>query len=189
MNEKIEKAATALLVMDMQMAVLSRYEEAHSVVRNLVTAIAYARQRQIPVIYVVVGFRQGMPEVSDQNKTFSQAKKRANSADTSGMMVIHPDLLPLEGDSIVTKRRHSAFTGSDLEVLLRSLKIDHLVLSGVATGGVVLSTLREASDKDFRLTVLSDGCTDSDPEVHKVLTEKIFPTQANILTVAQWATS
>src|ERR1044071_743246 len=45
------------------------------------------------------------------------------------------------------------------------------------TSGVVLSTLREAADRDFGLTVLADACLDNDPEVHRVLTEKVFPAQ------------
>jgi len=52
----------------------------------------------------------------------------------------------------VTKRRVSAFAGSDLHVLLRAGGIEALVLSGIATTGVVLSTLRQAADLDFSLT-------------------------------------
>jgi len=81
----------------------------------------------------------------------------------------------------------SAFTGSDLQVVLRSLGADTLVLTGIATSGVVLSTLRQAADLDYRLVVLSDACLDADPEVHRVLTEKVFPRQAAVRTVAQWA--
>ena len=64
---------------------------------------------------------------------------------------------------------------------------DALVLAGIATSGVVLSTLRQAADLDYRLTVLSDGCLDSDPEVHRVLTAAVFPKQADVLTVGDWA--
>jgi nicotinamidase-related amidase len=60
------------------------------------------------------------------------------------------------------------------------------VLTGIATSGVVLSTVREAADKDYRLTVLSDGCADLDPEVHSVLMGKVFPRQADVLTAMQW---
>ena len=55
------------------------------------------------------------------------------------------------------------------------------------TSGVVLSTLREAADHDYQLTVLSDTCVDGDAEVQRVLIEKIFPRQAEILTVAEWS--
>ena len=61
----------------------------------------------------------------------------------------------------VAKKRISAFAGSDLEVLLRANDIRHLVLCGIATSGVVLSTLREAGDKDYTMTVLSDLCADT----------------------------
>jgi len=84
------------------------------------------------------------------------------------------------------KRRVSAFTGSDLEVVLRAKNIQHLVLSGLSTSGVVLSTLREAADKDYRLTVLSDLCADTDGEVHSLLMNKVFPRQADVVVSSEW---
>jgi nicotinamidase-related amidase len=99
---------------------------------------------------------------------------------------IHESVKPEGNEPIVTKYRVSAFAGSTLEVILRSQQIDTLILSGIATSGVVLSTLREAADKDYTLTVLSDACLDADPEVHRVLTEKVFPRQAEVLTVDAW---
>jgi nicotinamidase-related amidase len=80
----------------------------------------------------------------------------------------------------------SAFAGSDLDVVLRGLGAGTLVLAGIATSGVALSTLRQAADLDYRLIVLADACLDADPEVHRVLTEKVFPRQAEVSTVAQW---
>jgi nicotinamidase-related amidase len=73
--------------------------------------------------------------------------------------------------------------------VLRAKQVETLVLTGIATSGVVLSTLREAADKDFGLVVLSDACLDADPEVHRVLIEKIFPRQAEVITVDAWAES
>ena len=87
----------------------------------------------------------------------------------------------------MTKRRVSGFTGSDLDVVLRALGAGTLVLTGIATSGVVLSTLRQAADLDYQLVVLADACLDADPEVHRVLTEKVFARQAEVSTVAQWA--
>src|SRR5690348_18417336 len=67
--------------------------------------------------------------------------------------------------------------------------IGDLVLCGISTSGVVLSTLRQAADLDFGLTVLRDACADADDEVHRVLTEKVFPRQAEVVDVAAWAAS
>ena len=58
-----------------------------------------------------------------------------------------------------------------------------------AEGGVVLSTVRQAADLDYRLTVLADACADRDPEVHRVLTEKVFPRQALVTTADEWISS
>lgn len=60
------------------------------------------------------------------------------------------------------------------------------MLAGIATSGVVLSTVRQAADPDYRLVVLADGCLDPDPEVHRVLTEKVFPRQADVVPVDSW---
>jgi nicotinamidase-related amidase len=60
------------------------------------------------------------------------------------------------------------------------------VLAGIATSGVVLSTIRQAADLDYELTVLEDGCADADPEVHRVLMEKVFPRQASVITAQEW---
>jgi nicotinamidase-related amidase len=90
---------------------------------------------------------------------------------------------------IISKKRVSAFAGSDLDMVLRAGEVDSLVLAGIATSGVVLSTLRQAADLDYRLTVLADGCLDADPEVHRVLLEKVFPRQADVTSIADWTSS
>jgi nicotinamidase-related amidase len=141
---------TALLVMDVQPNIVERLAEPDEYLGKIKQAVETARGKHIPIIYVVVGFRPGFPEV------------------------------------VVTKRRVSAFTGSDLEVVLRGLDARHIVLTGIATSGVVLSTLREAADKDYRITVLSDLCADMDDEVHRVLIEKVFPRQADVTTAEAW---
>lgn len=70
--------------------------------------------------------------------------------------------------------------------MLRARGIDRLVLTGIATSAVVLYTLCQANDLDFGLTVLSDGCLDTDPEVHRFLTEKLFPQWADVVAVEEW---
>ncbi|MDN3692410.1 isochorismatase family protein [Chryseobacterium tructae] len=66
------------------------------------------------------------------------------------------------------------------------MDIDHLILTGISTSGVVLSTLREAADKDYKLSVIEDCCADSDEEVHRILINKIFPKQAEVISLEQW---
>jgi nicotinamidase-related amidase len=178
---------TALLVMDVQRGIVERFGDDAGYLDRLAGAIDAARAAGLPVVYVVVGFRPGYPEVSDRNLSFSAIAGSGRFAAGDPGAEIHPAVAPRDGDVVVTKRRVSAFTGSDLDVVLRSLGAGTLVLAGIATSGVVLSTLRQAADLDYRLTVLADGCLDADPEVHRVLTQKVFPRQATVCTVAQWA--
>jgi nicotinamidase-related amidase len=183
MANEIEK--TALLVMDVQPGIIERLENKDEYLAHVAAAVAVAHKNHLLVIYVVVGFRTGFPEVSSRNKSFGAIKE------TAAMTLVEPQpaIKPIKGDVVVVKRRVSAFSGSDLEVVLRAQDIQHLILTGIATSGVVLSTLREAADKDFRLTVLSDLCADFDAEVHAVLLEKVFPRQATVVPSKQWLSS
>ncbi len=175
---------SALMVMDVQSGTINRLDkkESSAFLEKLRYAIDAAHKSHIPVIYVVVGFRPGFPEINHRNKSFSRIKETASDS----MVNPVPFIEPAGNDMVVIKRRVSAFSGSDLEVLLRSLEIRHLVLTGIATSGVVLSTTREAADKDYQLTILSDLCADFDPEVHKLLIEIIFPRQAEVITSEDW---
>ncbi|MGH7619034.1 MAG: cysteine hydrolase family protein [Gemmatimonadaceae bacterium] len=169
---------TALLVMDVQPGIIDRIGDKNTYVPRAQSAVEHARTQGIRVIQVVVAFRPGTPEASDFFRPHAAA-----------LVGAQPVMALAEGDIVVTKKRISAFTGSDLEVLLRANDVRHLVLCGIATSGVVLSTLREAFDKDYTLTVLSDLCADSDPEVHRVLLEKVFARQATVVTTAEWIAS
>lgn len=178
---------SALLVLDMQTAIIRHLPVYNELSSNVAKAISNARSKGIPVIYAMVQFRTDMPEVSMYNKMFAASKERAAAMKgTTVNMSIDESIEPLQNEIIVSKRRVSAFTGSDLEVVLRSQGIQHLILSGFATSGVVLSTLREAADKDYLLTVLSDCCADYDSNIHSMLIEKVFPEQSTVTGASQF---
>jgi nicotinamidase-related amidase len=175
--------------MDVQIGVVERYPERSAEVLDAIGRAAEAsRAAGIPVIYVRIAFRPDMPEISGRNRMFAAFKTAGapvmNEDDPATR--IHPAVAPRPGDVIVVKKRVSAFAGSDLEVVLRSFDVDELVLTGIATSGVVLSTVRYAADQDFQLTILRDGCADGDPEVHRILMEKVLPRQAEVLSADAW---
>jgi nicotinamidase-related amidase len=178
---------TALLIMDVQQGIVERFPGDGSYLDRLATAIAAARGAGVTVIYVTAAFRPGYPEVSERNKIFSAIAGTGRFTDGDPGMQIPAVIGPAPGEVTVTKRRVSAFTGSDLEVLLRGRGISHLVLAGIATSGVVLSTLRQAADLDYQLTVLADGCLDADPDVNRILLGQVFPRQAEVTSIADWA--
>jgi nicotinamidase-related amidase len=180
-------ARTALLVMDVQHGIVERLGD-EAMLDAAGRAVDAARANDVAVMFVRVGFRPGFPEVAERNATFASLAEAGGDAMTQDHPAtqVHSALEPRPDEPIVVKRRVSAFSGSDLDVLLRARRIDSLVLAGIATSGVVLSTLRQAADLDYRLTVLSDACADRDQEVHRVLTDKVFPRQALVTTTDEW---
>ena len=179
----------ALLVMDVQAGIVARFGDSDPLLSRLERAIDGARAARVPVIYVRVAFRDGAPEIAPANRTFSAIADRGGFGESDPATQIHPRVAPQPGDVVVLKKRVSAFAGSDLAEVLRGGAIDTLVLTGIATSGVVLSTLRQAADLDYHLVVLHDACADADAEVHRVLTEKVFPRQADVLGVDGWLAS
>jgi nicotinamidase-related amidase len=172
---------TAFLFMDFQNGIVSRLgDRADEVLRPAVSVLEAARAADAPIVFVRVAFRPGYPEVSDRNLSGAALKK-------SGLLLIDsPDtqvvdaMAPRPTEPVVVKHRVGPFGGTDLAPILRGRAVDTLVLLGVSTSGVVLSAVRHAADEDYRLVVVVDGCADLDPEVHRVLMEKVFPRQATV---------
>jgi nicotinamidase-related amidase len=176
-----------LLVMDFQEGIVARLGR-EEVLAAAGRAVEAAREANVPVMFVRVAFRPGYPEAAESNKTFGAIKAAGDTmTETSPATQIHAAVQPRPDEPIILKRRVSAFSGSDLDVLLRGARATSLVLAGISTSGVVLSTLRQAADLDYGLTVLADACADPDPEIHRVLTEKVFPRQADVTTADEWA--
>jgi nicotinamidase-related amidase len=175
----------ALLVMDFQNAafdmVVTEKKEQDALLARTAKLVDAARKARVRVVYVVVGFRAGYPEVSPRNQGFAPIRESGRCVEGSADVEVHAALAPKPDEVVVTKHRVSAFAGTDLDVILRANGIDLLVLAGIATSGVVLSTVRHAADADYRLVVVADCCADRDAEVHRVLVEKVFPMQVTVV--------
>jgi nicotinamidase-related amidase len=181
----IDRRTSAMLVMDFQTLIVDNYVAGtEALLDRTAKLIAVARTAGMRVIYVVVGFRPGYPEVSDRNATFYRIKASGAFAVGAENTKIHPAVAPVAEEIVVTKHRVSAFAGTDLDLMLRANGIETLILTGIITSGVVLSTLCHAADADYRLLVVGDCCSDRDEEAHRVLLEKVFPRHATITTAA-----
>jgi nicotinamidase-related amidase len=179
-----DTAHAAVLSMDLQTAIVSIYAKGDSdLLTRAAAVLKAAREHRLSVIHVRVGFRPGLPEISLRNPLLSAIKNSVQHQQLfqGAAGAIHPPVEPQEEDILITKHRISAFAGTDLDMILRARDIDTLILFGIATSGVVLSTLLHASDADYRLIVVKDCCTDLDTGVHGCLTEKIFPRLATVL--------
>lgn len=127
-----------------------------------------ARERGWPIIHVRVAYR---PDYADlvQNAPILRAVAASGAVQegTWGAQ-FHDDLQPQPGplEFVVTHTRINAFYGTPLETLLRQLEARQLLIAGVATHSVVESTVRDAVDRGFDVTVLSDACAAAQPAIH-----------------------
>lgn len=189
----IYPAHTAVLSMDCQAGIVSVYlkDDKEAFLARAAGVLNHARSKSMTVIHVQVGFRPGLPEVSPRNILLGAIKSSAahQKLFQAPLAAIPPAIAPKEGEIVITKHRVSAFAGTDLAMILRANDIDTLVLFGIATSGVVLSTLLEAADADFRLAVIKDCCADLDSSLHDCLIGRFFPSRAAVLTVREFVES
>jgi nicotinamidase-related amidase len=178
----LDPKTTTFLFMDFQNGVLPRLgDRAGAVVQRAAAVLEAARAAGARVVFVRVAFRAGHPEVSERNAMSAAIKAMG------GLLIDAPEtqvvaaLAPRPDEPVVVKHRVGPFAGTDLAPILRASRAETLVLLGVATSGVVLSTVRHAADEDYRLVVVEDACADVDPEVHRVLMEKVLPRQATVV--------
>lgn len=184
MTETLDPARTVLLLMDYQNGIVGRYADTdRTILDRAAAAIGAARTAGASVGYVRVALDQAeAAAVPPTNKTFSALADTGSMGADAPETAIADALAPRDGDVIVRKKRVGAFSTTDLDQRLRARGIDTLVLGGISTSGCVLSTVRDAADRDYRLLVVTDLCLDGDDEVHRVLVEKVFPRQADVIT-------
>ncbi|MFB7222615.1 cysteine hydrolase [Streptomyces sp. NPDC056227] len=185
----LDPARTALLVMDYQPAILALLSESgdcEALLGRVEGAIADVRTNGGTIAYVRVGFTEtdwdAIPAV---NKSFAPVARHRVMHHEDPATAIHERLAPQDSDIIVRKIRYGGMSTTDLDQQLRERGITTLVVSGISTGGVVLSTVIDAADRDYQLYVLSDGVADPDTEVHDVLLHRVFPSRAHIIDTAE----
>ncbi|MGW7652057.1 cysteine hydrolase family protein [Streptomyces tendae] len=179
---------TALIIGDMQTGILANYPFSRAPVPLMRELVRAARAHGVLVVLVRTELRTSGADVSENNTVFT-AFHRAGPLfhEGSGESDIIPQLAPRPEDVVITKRRTSAFVGTELELVLRAHHVESIALTGVATGAMVAGTLYDALDRDYRATVLSDACADAEADVHDFFMERIFPGRgARVMTAESW---
>jgi nicotinamidase-related amidase len=183
----IDPRHTALLVMDYQAGILGRLSESEALLARAADAIAAVRRHGGQVGYVRVAFEDAdyaaLPATSAMAAGVARAGRGLHA--DSPATAVHEHVAPEPGDIVVRKTRVGAFSTTDLDRQLRDRGISTLILAGLSTSGVLLSTVRDAADRDNRILVLADVSADPDPAVHAFLTTRIFPRQARVITLAE----
>ena len=185
---KLDPKNTAFLTLDFQSGIVAFCEGAGDAISAAAKAAEFARENKFLLVHVGLGFSEGHPELPDFESPFTMAKK--NNLFVKGSPTAEFSAsVKKPGELTVYKQRIGAFSENHLDLLLRSKKIEHVVLFGLTTSGIVLSTFTRAFDLNYRIVVLKDACYDRDPEVHRVLTEKVFSRLATVQTVEEFITA
>jgi len=158
----------ALLVIDMLNDFVKeggalRVERAERIIPKLRELLNWARERGLPVIYACDA------HLKDVDAELALWGDHAIKG-TWGAQVVE-ELRPQEGDYVVKKRRYSAFFATDLDLLLRELGVDTLILTGIVTNVCVQHTAADAYFRGYKLIIVSDCCEALTAEEHQAALE------------------
>ena len=167
---------SALLVLDFindivhvdgKFTATANFVKEHQVIDHANQVIAYARQNEIPIVFVKVGFNTGYPECPTHSPVFGRAKEfNALQLNTWGTE-FHEKMDIKPQDLVITKHRVSAFYATPLEAFLRANQIHTLIITGVSTDMAVQTTAREAHDRDYKVVIVADACGAGSLESHQ----------------------
>jgi len=190
----MSKATTALILGDLQNDFLHP-EGAYGRAKQSAADIAALPARLMPLVkaarennilmvatlFTLVPGRGGEPIISPHLKSLRPFLKKGDFAPASWGQQVIDELAP--ADINVEKIAYSAFHMSRLEWVLKKCGIEHLYFTGIVTNGGVASTVRDAHVREFRCTVIADGCAAFSRETHDAAIEGLRPV-AKVITVA-----
>jgi len=133
--------------------------ESEKIIGNINKINQWAREQKYLVIHVKVGFNHHYLDSSHISPIFSKAQQNNILCLTEWGCQYHSELVVKPTDIEVIKHRISAFYGTDLDLICRSNQINHVILTGVSTSMAVELTAREAHDRDYKVTIVTDATT------------------------------
>lgn len=179
MNLGVDQVKAAVLAIDMHRGHLDlsvatmpvrNQEQSDRIVASAAAFYAWARASGIPIVHLVTTYRDASEiranpywraRADDPNATRKHAM-RHNLAGSAGCTVM-PGLANGQDWVVSTKKRYDCFTGTDLDLLLRSHGINTLLVTGINTNSCVLSTVAAANARDYAVIVIEDVVDTMDP--------------------------
>ncbi len=185
MNFNLDRSRTALLIIDFQADVFNggalEIVGTEAVLPQAKKVLATARKIGLPIIHSQEVHRQEMVDFGRELDGSEPVHCLENWAGTD----FHPELYPRDGEYTIAKRRYSCFFGTDLEILLRGLQVNTLVIMGTMTNVCVHYTVAEAHQRDYHFYVIEDCCAGSDWEAHWAALKAMKYLQRNSLITSQ----
>ncbi len=167
MISKPNLKTTALVVIDMQAGIFTGHNSlvlvgADAILPKAKKVLMAARAAKIPIIHTQEVHRKEMVDFGRE----LDGTEPVHCLETWPETNFCPELAPIDGEFAIAKRRYSCFFGTDLEILLRGLKVDRVVLLGTMTNVCVHYTAADAHQRDYHFHVIEDCCAGSDWDAH-----------------------
>ena len=185
----LEAKKAALIVIDMINAIAKGQgppynvtPQRSSVIEHFQRLIAHCRQVGTPIIYCT---NERRPDGADAPKTISDIMGGAGGnpmAPGSVPTQVIDELRPQPDDFMQVKTRFSAFYGTNVEGILRSLGTETILVGGISTQRSVEGTARDAKNRDLQCIVVSDCCTAGEQDVHDMTINHVLPLLVRVRT-------
>ena len=146
-----------------------RFEAIAKILPNIQKLQQACRASGVEVIHVRVAFatedgRDGIQALSSRGTKTPYHGREAEILD---------EIKPVGDEIVLNKTSVSAFNSTQIDQILHNMGIEHLFITGVVTNGCVELTSRDAADRGYWVTLISDGCAASTPELHENALERI----------------
>lgn len=200
--DHIDPQRTALIVVDMQNDFVApgaplETPAGRAMLPTLKRAIAFCREQGIRVIYTAHAHRRDGCDMGRFADLWPPVAHRSGLVDGEPGIEIYPEIAPQEDEIVVKKHRYSAFYGTDLEIILRGLGVDTVVISGVTTENCCHATARDALFRDYRVVFLSDATATFDypdvgqggmaaADVHRATLVILSVSTADVMTTSEF---
>ncbi len=191
----LPKDKTALLVMDVQNDIvhadgklggelgagkMPRLVQDKGILANIARVMRAARSAGVPVIHVRHVYRPDYLDMPNNIAIFRIIKKIGALADGSWGAQIHAAVAPAPGEVVVDKTRISAFYASTLASVLEAQGYTHLIMTGIATDGVIDGTARDGADRGYHVFIPRDCCASTSETAHNTLLNGVLALIARI---------
>jgi nicotinamidase-related amidase len=192
----LPKGKTAILIMDCQndivhedgkMAAFSkgampRIIKERSVLGTIAKLATAGRAAGVPVIHVRHAYRPDYLDLPQNMPLLRGMQQGELLKDGTWGAEVHKEVAPQPTDIVLNKTRVSSFYASQLEAILSAQGITHLVLTGIATDGVVEGTARDGADRGYYIVIPEDTCATMSEEAHRVVLKGVLGFLATVCT-------
>ncbi|MCR4308085.1 MAG: cysteine hydrolase [Candidatus Berkelbacteria bacterium] len=170
MNFEFDIKKTAFIIVDMNNAFIGKgapleVPRAVEILPRIKLLLKTCREVGIPVIHVSHAFRKDGRDRGYMFEFWPVLKEGVLDEGSKGTE-IHPDIAPIEGESTIIKRRYSAWFGTELDLIVRNLGVDTLIICGVTTDRCTGLTAYEAFMRDLKVVFPEDANATFQDEVH-----------------------